>query len=319
MNDNEYMKKALALAAVAAENGDTPVGAVVADNSTGEILGEGKNECEKSYSPLLHAEMIAIESASKKLKSWRLFNCTLYVTLEPCAMCTGAIINSRLSRVVFGAYDERAGACGSAFDLFSLSKTFTPQIKGGVCEAECKDILSGFFKTKRDKKRVKPELWDLYDEKRNPLSCTHIRGVPLKEGTFHTVIVVVTKNSDNRILITKRSRLKNNFPGYWECTTGSVVAGETSISGACRELMEETGIKRKKENFKLIKTIKMESSFTDCYLLKTDVKKDEIKLQNEETEDYKWVDREEFEELQKKGIVFTPDSEQYEKIKDMIW
>ncbi len=319
MTDSYYMKKALELAATASQNGEIPVGAVAVDNSTGEILGEGRNECENKGSPLLHAEITAIGSAAKKRGSWRLFNTTLFVTLEPCAMCAGAIINARVSRVVFGAYDKRAGACGSAVNLFSLTKTHTPEIRGGVLEKECLALLSDFFKKKRFNRQNKPELWDLYDKDRNSLSCTHIRGVPLKEGTFHTVIVVVTKNSDNRILITKRSRQKNNCPGYWECTTGSVLAGETSISGACRELMEETGIKRKKEDFKLIKTVRSESSFTDCYLLKTDVNADEIKLQKGETEDYKWVDREEFEELQAKGKVFAPDALQYEGLKSLIW
>lgn len=319
MTDSYYMKKALALAFSAAQNKEIPVGAVVVDNSTGEIIGQGKNECENKNSPLLHAEMTAIESAAKKLGSWRLFNTTLFVTLEPCAMCAGAIINARVSRVVFGAYDKRAGACGSAVDLFSLTKTHMPEIKGGMLEKECAVLLSDFFKEKRLKTQNKPELWDLYDKDRNPLFLKHRRGVPLKEGTFHTVVVVITKNRDGKILITKRSQEKNNCPGHWECTTGSVVAGETSVCGACRELMEETGIKRKKENFKLIKTVRSESSFTDCYLLKTDVNADEIKLQKGETEDYKWVDRKEFEELQSKGKVFAPDAEQYEGLKSLIW
>lgn len=319
MNDIFYMNEALRLAQKASMQDEIPVGAVVADNSSGEIIGRGYNMCEQLRSPVKHAEIIALDEAANSRGSWRLTNATLYVTLEPCAMCTGAIINSRISRVVFGAYDKRAGACSSSVNLFELTKTHTPEITGGVLQEECQSLLSEFFKSKRKEKTKKPELWDLFDKDRKHLGKTHIRGTKLPDGAYHTVIVVITKNSLGEILITKRSRDKNNSPGMWECTTGSVVAGESSVSGACRELMEETGIKRKKENFKLIKTVAYKNTFTDCYLLKTDVADSEIKLQRGETEDYKWVDRETFEKMENDDSIFTPDREQYELLKDLIW
>lgn len=319
MNDIFYMNEALKLAKKASEQEEIPVGAVVVDNSSGEIIGRGYNMCEQMSSPIKHAEIIALEQAAKSRGSWRLINATLYVTLEPCAMCTGAIINSRISRVVFGAYDKRAGACLSSVDLFKLTKTHTPEILGGVLQEECQSLLSDFFKNKRTERPKKPELWDLFDKDRNPLGKTHIRGEILPDGAFHTVIVVITKNSQGKILITKRSSDKKNSPGMWECTTGSVVAGESSISGACRELMEETGIKRKKENFKLIKSVIYKHTFTDCYLLKTDADDSEIKLQRGETEAYKWVDRKTFEEMEQNDLIFTPDRKQYELLKDLIW
>lgn len=319
MNDIFYMNEALKLAKEAFEQDEIPVGAVVIDSSSGEIIGRGYNMCEQLSSPIKHAEMIALEQAANSRESWRLTNAALYVTLEPCAMCTGAIINSRISRIVFGAYDKRAGACCSSVDLFELTKTHTPEMTGGVLEDECQALLSDFFKSKRKVRPKKPELWDLFDKDRNPLGKTHIRGEILPDGAFHTVIVVITKNSRGEILITKRSSEKKNSPGIWECTTGSVVAGESSISGACRELMEETGIKRKKENFKLIKSVVYKHTFTDCYLLRTDADDSEIKLQKGETDDYKWVDKETFEKMEQNDLIFTPDRQQYELLKDLIW
>ena len=319
MNDIFYMNEALKLAKKASEQDEIPVGAVVVDSSSGEIIGRGYNMCEQLSSPIKHAEMIALEQAANSRGSWRLTNAALYVTLEPCAMCTGAIINSRISRIVFGAYDKRAGSCCSSVDLFELTKTHTPKMTGGVLEDECQALLSDFFKNKRKVRTKKPELWDLFDKDRNPLGKTHIRGKILPDGAFHTVIVVITKNSQGEILITKRSSEKKNSPGIWECTTGSVVAGESSISGACRELMEETGIKRKKENFKLIKSVVYKHTFTDCYLLRTDADDSEIKLQKGETDDYKWVDKETFEKMEQNDLIFTPDRQQYELLKDLIW
>lgn len=319
MNDIFYMNEALKLAEKAFQQDEIPVGAVVVDNSSGEIIGRGYNMCEQLSSPIKHAEMIALEQAAARRGSWRLINATLYVTLEPCTMCTGAIINSRISRVVFGIYDKRAGACCSSVNLFELTKTHTPEITGGVLKDECQALLSDFFKSKRGGKHKKPELWDLFDKDRKHLGKTHIRGEILPDGAYHTVIVVITKNSRDEILITKRSSDKKNSPGMWECTTGSVVAGESSLSGACRELMEETGIKRKKECFKLMKSVIYKHTFTDCYLLKTDVADDEIKLQKGETEDYNWVNKETFEKMEQNDLIFTPDREQYELLKNLIW
>lgn len=149
--DEIYMKKALELARLAADDGEVPVGAIVVKNSTGEIIGRGFNKREYGKSPLTHAEIIAIHQASKKLGGWRLIGCTLYVTLEPCPMCGGAIINSRIERVVYGAADSKAGSCGSVVNLFELPYNHKPELRGGVLSKECGDILTSFFKKLRKK------------------------------------------------------------------------------------------------------------------------------------------------------------------------
>ncbi|MBR4555240.1 MAG: tRNA adenosine(34) deaminase TadA [Ruminococcus sp.] len=154
MNDEKYMLRALELAALAAEQGEVPVGAVIVKQSTGEIVGEGFNRRELDKSPLAHAEIIAIDSASRKLGGWRLVDCAMYVTLEPCPMCTGAIINSRIERVVFGASDPKAGSCGSVVDLFSYPYNHIPQIEGGLMAEECSKALSDFFRELRRSKKA---------------------------------------------------------------------------------------------------------------------------------------------------------------------
>lgn len=152
--DEIYMKKALELAQIAAEQGEVPVGAIVVKKSTGEIVGRGFNRREYGRSPLTHAEIVAIDEASKRLGGWRLIDCELFVTLEPCPMCAGAMINSRVERVVFGAYDAKAGSCGSVIDLFELPYNHKPELVGGVLEKQCADILSGFFKKLRQTKKT---------------------------------------------------------------------------------------------------------------------------------------------------------------------
>lgn len=155
MNRDEiYMKKALELAYLAAEQGEVPVGAVVVKKSTGEIVGRGFNRREYGKSPLTHAEIIAIDEASRKLGGWRLIDCELYVTLEPCPMCAGAIINSRIERVVFGAADLKAGSCGSIINLFELPYNHKPELVGGVLAEKCADVLSEFFKNLRARKKA---------------------------------------------------------------------------------------------------------------------------------------------------------------------
>ena len=149
--DRIYMKKALELARIAAEQGEVPVGAVVVKKSSGEIIGRGFNRREYGRSPLTHAEIIAIDEASRRLGGWRLIDCELFVTLEPCPMCAGAMINSRIERVVFGAFDPKAGSCGSVVNLFELPYNHKPELKGGVLESECAGILSEFFKQLRKK------------------------------------------------------------------------------------------------------------------------------------------------------------------------
>ena len=147
--DNSFMSEALRLARIAAQQGEIPVGAVVVRD--GEIIGRGYNQRETKKSAVSHAEIIAIEEACSAVGDWRLTGCTLYVTLEPCPMCSGAIVNSRIDRVVFGASDRMAGCCGSLINLnaYPFNHSFT--IDGGVCEEECKAILKEFFEIKRKK------------------------------------------------------------------------------------------------------------------------------------------------------------------------
>ena len=162
MNRDEiYMRKALELADIAAEQLEVPVGAIVVKNSTGEIVGRGFNRREYGKSPLTHAEIIAIDQASKKLGGWRLIDCELYVTLEPCPMCAGAIINSRVERVVFGAYDKKAGSCGSVVNLFELPYNHKPELVGGVLETECSAVLSEFFSKLRKIKKLNKKAPDV--------------------------------------------------------------------------------------------------------------------------------------------------------------
>ncbi len=149
MKDRDYMNIALSLAEKAGEKGDVPVGAVIVRD--GEIIGTGYNRREQDKNALLHAEICAIDDACKRLSSWRLENTTMYVTLEPCPMCAGAIINSRISRVIFGAYDEKAGCFGSADNFSEKGFNHKVQTLGGYMEEECGKILSDFFVNKRKK------------------------------------------------------------------------------------------------------------------------------------------------------------------------
>ena len=143
------MQAALSLAKVAADKGDVPVGAIVA-NEAGEILGTGQNLREQSNDPTAHAEIIAIRQAAEKIGSWRLDDLTLVVTLEPCAMCAGAILQSRIKRLVFGAWDEKAGAVGSVMDVIRDPRALTKiEVISGIMEKECSEVLSEFFNTKR--------------------------------------------------------------------------------------------------------------------------------------------------------------------------
>ena len=151
IDDFAMMQEALALAEEAAAAGEIPVGAVVVDRGTGEILGRGRNRREQDHSPTAHAEILAIEAAAKKRGSWRLSGCTLYVTLEPCPMCSGAIINARIERVVFGAYDEKAGAVCSVQQMFRLPYNHRPRVTEGLLEEPCAEVLQRFFSGLREK------------------------------------------------------------------------------------------------------------------------------------------------------------------------
>ena len=142
------MERALREASAAAIRGEVPVGAVLV--KVNHVLGKGHNQCELLKDPTAHAEVIAITAAANQLSNWRLEGCQLYVTKEPCAMCAGAILNSRLQKLIFGCYDEREGCCGSLYQLcgdprFS-HKTF---VKGGVLEEPCGSILTSFFNSRR--------------------------------------------------------------------------------------------------------------------------------------------------------------------------
>lgn len=147
---NEFMLKAIELAKISALEGEVPVGAVVVKGD--EIVGCGRNRREYGKNALYHAELEAIDNACKKLGGWRLWQCDLYVTLEPCPMCAGAIINARIKKVVFGAYDKKAGSFGSVTDFNQIPYNHKPQIEGGIMEAECSALLSDFFKTLRQNK-----------------------------------------------------------------------------------------------------------------------------------------------------------------------
>ena len=143
------MQAALSLAKVAADKGDVPVGAIVV-NEAGEILGTGQNLREQNNDPTAHAEIVALRNASEKLGSWRLDDLTLVVTLEPCAMCAGAILQSRIKRLVFAAWDEKAGAVGSVMDVIRDPRALTKvEVITGIMEKECSDVLKDFFNSKR--------------------------------------------------------------------------------------------------------------------------------------------------------------------------
>ena len=156
MTETEIMLRAIELAEKAAELDEVPVGAVVVKD--GEIVGEGFNRRETGKNALAHAELEAINNACRRLGGWRLHQCEIYVTLEPCPMCTGAIINSRIKRVVFGASDYKAGSMGSIINLCDLPYNHKPEIQGGFMQEECSALLTEFFAKLRERRaKVKQE------------------------------------------------------------------------------------------------------------------------------------------------------------------
>ena len=155
MNDLYYMDEALALAREAAADGEVPVGCVIVCKD--KIVGRGRNLRETDKTALGHAEIAAIREACQTLGGWRLWECTLYVTLEPCPMCAGAIINARIPRVVFGASDDKSGACGSVCDLFSMDFNHHPAVTRGVREEEAQALLTEFFKELRVTLKSRPK------------------------------------------------------------------------------------------------------------------------------------------------------------------
>lgn len=152
MNDRELMLLAIGQARLAAAELEVPVGAVISRN--GEVVSVGRNRRETGKNALAHAEIEAIDLACKKLGGWRLWECELFVTLEPCPMCAGAIINSRLHRVVYGASDPKAGSCGSVTNLFELPYNHKPEFVSGFMAEECSALLTDFFAELRKKKKV---------------------------------------------------------------------------------------------------------------------------------------------------------------------
>lgn len=160
MTDHELMTLALEEAAKAAALGEVPVGAVVAKD--GQVIAAAHNTRETEKNAVHHAELLAIDAACRALGGWRLWQCELFVTLEPCPMCSGAIINSRIRRVVYGAADTKAGCCGSVTDLFALPFNHHPIIESGLCAEEAQQLLQAFFarlrQTRADRPKWKPPV-----------------------------------------------------------------------------------------------------------------------------------------------------------------
>lgn len=155
MEDEQYMRMALSLAAESAAEGEVPVGCVIVRN--GQVVGTGRNRREQYKSALSHGEIEAIDAACRNLGGWRLWDCTLYVTLEPCAMCAGAILNARIPRVVYGASDKKYGAVGSVCNLFSMEFNHHPQVESGILEDACAELMTDFFKKLRLELRSRPK------------------------------------------------------------------------------------------------------------------------------------------------------------------
>ena len=153
--DERFMEEALALAREAFADGEVPVGCVITKG--GQIVGRGRNRREKGKSALAHAEIEAIDEACRTLGGWRLWECTLYVTLEPCPMCAGAIINARIPRVVYGARDAKCGAAQSVCSLFSMDFNHHPQVEQGILEQPCAALLTEFFQKLRVELRTRPK------------------------------------------------------------------------------------------------------------------------------------------------------------------
>ena len=155
MEDTVFMDAAIELAKEAAAEGEVPVGCVIVRGN--EIVGRGRNRRETDKTALAHAEIEAIGEACRNLGGWRLWECTLYVTLEPCPMCAGAIINARIPRVVYGASDAKCGACGSVCNLFSMEFNHHPVVEKGIREEECGALLTEFFRNLRLELRTRPK------------------------------------------------------------------------------------------------------------------------------------------------------------------
>lgn len=161
MDEKVFMEAALELAREAAAEGEVPVGCVIVRKD--QIVGRGRNRRETGKTALGHAEIEAIGQACEKLGGWRLWECTLYVTLEPCPMCAGAIVNARIPRVVYGADDRKGGACGSVCNLFSMNFNHHPVVEKGLMEKECQALLTEFFQKLRVELKNRPK-WKRKEE-----------------------------------------------------------------------------------------------------------------------------------------------------------
>jgi tRNA(adenine34) deaminase len=155
MSDEQWMRQALALAQESAEEGEVPVGCVIVQDD--RVVGSGRNRRELGKNALFHAETQAIDAACRTLGGWRLWQCCLYVTLEPCPMCAGAILNARLPRVVFGTRDTRFGAAGSAVNLLAMPEFYQPEVVEGVLAEESRALLQAFFRALRSKEKPRWE------------------------------------------------------------------------------------------------------------------------------------------------------------------
>ena len=155
MDHTTYMNMALELAREAAAEGEVPVGCVIVRGD--QVVGRGRNRRERGKSALAHAEIEAIDDACKNLGGWRLWDCTLYVTLEPCAMCAGAILSARIPQVVYGASDRKYGAVRSVCSLFSMEFNHHPQVEAGILEEECAELMKDFFQNLRIELRSRPK------------------------------------------------------------------------------------------------------------------------------------------------------------------
>ncbi|MGN1132770.1 MAG: nucleoside deaminase [Ruminococcus sp.] len=151
MYNEIFMKEALLEAKLALDKKEVPVGAVIVKD--GEIIAKAHNDRENAKNALHHAEILAIDKACKALGGWRLWQCEMYVTMEPCPMCAGAIVNARIPRIYFGAYDEKYGACGSGIDVLKMKNNFNVEYSGGYMEEESLKLFDEFFKYLRNKKK----------------------------------------------------------------------------------------------------------------------------------------------------------------------
>lgn len=161
--DNKFMREALRQAKKAYDIGETPIGAVIVQD--GKIIARGYNKRETKKNALMHAEVIAIDKACRRLGGWRLPRCEMYITLEPCAMCAGAITHARIERVYFGAYDTKTGCAGSVANLFEPNMfCHTVDVAGGIMEKECSELIKAFFKDLRKKKKTPTSSLDSDDD-----------------------------------------------------------------------------------------------------------------------------------------------------------